>query len=53
MNIVTTKTGTFTLAALLIITGLLLDSSASAAAQVMHHFMFVLGGVAIGIGIEK
>jgi hypothetical protein len=48
-----TKVGTFTLAALLMITGLLLDSSGASISQAMHHVAFVLSGVVIGIGINK
>jgi hypothetical protein len=48
-----TKIGTFTLGAMLIITGLLLDSSSSLVSQALHHVAFITGGVWIGIGIKK
>jgi hypothetical protein len=48
-----TKVGTFTLAALLIITGVILDSSGNAISQTLHHVFFILGGVAIGDAIWR
>lgn len=48
-----TKTGTYALAVLLIVAGILLDSSASVISQALHHVAFIMSGVAIGIGIRQ
>lgn len=51
-QVIKTRLGLFTLAALLIATGLLLDTSAAAISQSLHHVAFVASGVAIGFGIK-
>ncbi len=51
-QVIKTKTGMMALAALLIVTGLLLDTSAAIASQALHHVAFIAGGVAIGFGIK-
>lgn len=53
MSIIKTKTGMYALAVFLIITGILLDTSASVISQSLHHLSFIMGGVAIGFGIRK
>jgi hypothetical protein len=40
------------LAALLLITGVLLDTSGAFISQALHHVAFVASGVVIGIGIN-
>ena len=52
-QVIKTRLGLFTLAALLIATGLLLDTSAAMASQALHHVAFIAGGVAIGFGIKS
>jgi hypothetical protein len=52
-TITRTKAGTFTLAALLMLTGVILDTSGSAFSEAMHHIAFVLSGVVLGTLIRR
>lgn len=51
-KVIQTKIGMMALAALLIVTGILLDSSAALVSQALHHVAFIASGVAIGFGIK-
>lgn len=51
-KVINTRIGMMALAALLIITGILLDSSAALVSQALHHVAFIASGVAIGFGIK-
>lgn len=53
VNMIKTKVGYYTLAALLIVTGLLLDSSGNVVAQSLHHVVFILSGITIGTVIAN
>jgi hypothetical protein len=52
-QVIKTRLGLFALAALLISTGYLLDSSGAMASQALHHVAFIASGVAIGFGIKS
>jgi hypothetical protein len=52
MTMIKTKAGRYTLAMLLIATGVLMDTSGAFVCQTFHHLAFILAGVAVGIGYK-
>jgi hypothetical protein len=52
-TIVDTRAGKITLGVLLVLFGLVLDSSGSWVSQAFHHVAILCGGISLGAAIKK